>query len=78
VLRHPVTQHPARPTTDTAMTAGIRLRLDPIACDGRKLCAEILPELITLDDWGFPIIRDTDVPDHLLDKPAKPSGSAPN
>ena len=42
---------------------------DPIACDdGRKLCAEILPELITLDDWGFPIIRDGDVPDRLLDE----------
>ena len=48
------------------MTVGTRLRVDPIACDGRRLCAEILPELITLDDWGFPIIRDDDVPDHLI------------
>jgi ferredoxin len=32
-----------------------RLRVDPIAC-GKRLCAEILPELITLDDWGFPVI----------------------
>jgi ferredoxin len=39
------------------MTSGIRLRVDSIACDGRGLCAELLPELITLDDWGFPIIR---------------------
>lgn len=44
------------------MTAGARLRVDPIACDGRGLCAEILPELVTLDDWGFPIIRDAAVP----------------
>jgi ferredoxin len=43
------------------MTAGARLRVDPIACDGRGLCAEVLPELITLDDWGFPIILDQDV-----------------
>ena len=35
--------------------SGARLRVDPIACDGRGLCAEALPELITLDDWGFPI-----------------------
>jgi ferredoxin len=47
------------------MTAGARLRVDPIACDGRGLCAEVLPELITLDDWGFPIIRDQDVPPSL-------------
>ena len=33
---------------------------------GRRLCAEVLPELITLDDWGFPIIRAGDVPGPLL------------
>ncbi len=48
------------------MSAGKRLRVNPIACDGRGLCAEILPELVTLDDWGFPIIRDCDVPQGLL------------
>jgi ferredoxin len=47
------------------MTAGTRLRVDPIACDGRGLCAEVLPELITLDDWGFPVIADRDVPPGL-------------
>ena len=44
------------------MTAGLRLRVDPIACDGRGLCAELLPGLITLDDWGFPLISSQDVP----------------
>lgn len=49
------------------MTAsGARLRADPIACDGRGLCAEVLPELITLDDWGFPVISDDEVPAALL------------
>ena len=47
------------------MTARSRLRIDPIACDGRGLCAEILPELITLDDWGFPVIQG-DVPAALV------------
>jgi ferredoxin len=47
------------------MRAGSKLQVDPIACDGRGLCAEFLPELITLDDWGFPIIRDGVVPDRL-------------
>ena len=45
------------------MTApGLRLMVDPIACDGRGLCAELLPELITLDDWGFPLVFVRDVP----------------
>jgi ferredoxin len=53
------------------MTAGtgrvaVRLRVDLIACDGRGLCAEALPELITLDDWGFPITVDRVVPSRLL------------
>ena len=43
-----------------------RIRIDFISCDGRGLCAEILPELIALDDWGYPIVREIDVPGSLL------------
>jgi ferredoxin len=32
------------------------IRVNPIACDGSGLCAELLPERVTLDDWGYPII----------------------
>jgi ferredoxin len=35
-----------------------RLRVDPIACEGHGLCAEILPELIDLDEWGYPLLRE--------------------
>jgi ferredoxin len=45
-----------------------RLAVDMIACDGRGLCAEVLPELITLDDWGFPIIAPGGVPPELQDQ----------
>jgi ferredoxin len=31
------------------------------------LCAELLPELIRLDDWGYPILDVPEVPDQLLD-----------
>lgn len=33
-----------------------RLRVNPIACDGRGLCAELVPERIGLDEWGYPIV----------------------
>jgi ferredoxin len=36
-----------------------RLVVDPIRCDGRGLCAELAPDRVTLDDWGFPIIDPT-------------------
>ena len=32
------------------------LRVNPIACDGHGLCAELLPERVSLDDWGYPIV----------------------
>ena len=48
------------------MTSPARLRVDFIACDGRGLCAEALPELITLDDWGFPVVSGQAVPPRRL------------
>ena len=42
-----------------------RLQLDPIACDGHGLCAELFPERIELDDWGYPIIDPRPVPREL-------------
>ena len=32
------------------------LDVDWTRCDGHGLCAELLPDRITRDDWGFPII----------------------
>jgi ferredoxin len=33
-----------------------RLRVDPIKCKAHGMCAELIPERIRLDDWGYPII----------------------
>ena len=32
------------------------LRINPILCDGHGMCAELFPERIQLDEWGYPII----------------------
>jgi ferredoxin len=45
----------------------LTLAIDWIRCDGFGMCAELLPELVELDDWGYPIIRAGAVPDDLLD-----------
>lgn len=42
------------------------LTVDRIRCDGSRLCAELLPELIRLDDWGYPILKPGAVPEHLM------------
>ena len=41
------------------------ISIDRTRCSGHGLCAELLPELIRLDDWGYPIIEPGPVPDHL-------------
>jgi ferredoxin len=33
-----------------------RLVVDWIACEGKGLCAELVPEAIERDEWGFPIV----------------------
>jgi ferredoxin len=41
------------------------LRVNSIACDAFGYCAELLPELVTLDEWGYPVIDETPVPTAL-------------
>jgi len=40
----------------------IRLRVNPIMCEAHGICAELLPEIITLDQWGYPMLATGPVP----------------
>jgi ferredoxin len=42
-----------------------RLRVNPITCTGHGMCAELLPEFIALDPWGYPIVPAEPVPQEL-------------
>ena len=42
-----------------------RLRVDWPSCRARGLCHELLPEIVELDEWGYPIVSD-EVTDELL------------
>ncbi len=53
-----------------------RLRVDWQACRGRGLCHEVLPELIALDDWGYPVVAG-DVPADLLGLAGRAARSCP-
>jgi len=33
------------------------LQIDWTRCDGHGLCTELLPDRISLDEWGFPIVH---------------------
>ncbi|MEY9875606.1 ferredoxin [Streptacidiphilus sp. MAP12-33] len=43
----------------------LTLRIDRIACEGHGACAELLPELLTLDEWGYPVVHSATVPADL-------------
>jgi len=43
----------------------VRLLVNPIACEAHGLCADLFPERITLDDWGYPIIDPHSIPREL-------------
>jgi ferredoxin len=40
----------------------MNLVVNPIACGGHGVCAELLPELIELDEWGYPLIDPGEIP----------------
>jgi ferredoxin len=42
----------------------LKIEINPIACTAHGLCADLLPELIQLDEWGYPMLADH-VPAHL-------------
>ena len=41
---------------------GFVLRVNPILCDGFGHCHELAPELVKVDEWGYPIILLTPTP----------------
>jgi len=43
-----------------------RVRVNPIACEAHGMCAELLPERISLDEWGYPIVDERPLPPALV------------
>jgi ferredoxin len=54
-----------------------RLRVNPIACEAHGMCAELLPERITLDEWGYPIIDGEPLSPTLLDHARRAAQACP-
>jgi ferredoxin len=53
------------------------LRVNPIACTGRAVCAELLPELIAMDPWGYPIVPRGELNDELVELARKAVAACP-
>jgi ferredoxin len=55
----------------------VKIVVDPIECDGHGICAELLPERIHLDPWGFPIIDGKEIPLSLREHAQRAVDSCP-
>ena len=55
----------------------IRILIDPVACDAYGYCAELLPESISLDEWGYPIVDGTPVEHDLVDLATRAAAECP-
>ena len=51
-------------STTTRVT--FQLKVDPVACDAYGYCAELLPEHVTLDEWGYPVVNGSPVEASLV------------
>jgi ferredoxin len=76
VLWRPAFAGAARPGRYGRLVTG-RLRVNPIKCTAHGVCAELLPELIKLDPWGYPIIAQDEVPEELDAHARRAIGSCP-
>jgi ferredoxin len=53
------------------------LRVNPIRCEAHGLCAELFPEWIRLDDWGYPIVDPRPVPPALREHARRAVSACP-
>jgi ferredoxin len=53
------------------------LRVNPIACTAHGICAELVPEIIALDPWGYPIVKPGELTDELLSHARRAVASCP-
>ena len=44
----------------------VKLRVNPIRCTAHGLCSELLPERVSLDEWGYPVIDGTPISNDLM------------
>ncbi len=53
------------------------LHVDPVLCDAYGYCAELLPEVITRDEWGYPVIDPGPLPEDVLTDARRAAGACP-
>jgi ferredoxin len=55
----------------------VRVLIDPAACNAYGYCAELLPEAIALDEWGYPMVDRRPVPPELFEAARRAARDCP-
>jgi len=55
----------------------MQIRVNPINCRAHGLCAELFPEWIRLDEWGYPILRSAPIPRELEEHARRAADACP-
>ncbi|MFJ7219578.1 ferredoxin [Amycolatopsis sp. NPDC098790] len=55
----------------------MRVTVDPIGCRGHGLCADLLPEAVRLDEWGYPVVAPWPVPPELAAEARRAAAACP-
>ena len=55
----------------------VNLVIDPILCDGHGVCAELFPERVVMDHWGYPIIDKEEIPTGLAEHARRAVAACP-
>jgi ferredoxin len=53
------------------------INIDWTSCKAHGLCAEILPDHITLDEWGYPLVGGTPVPARTVKRARRAAADCP-
>ncbi|MEY9931415.1 ferredoxin [Catenulispora sp. GP43] len=53
------------------------VRVNPISCRAHGMCAELLPEMIEIDPWGYPILAGRPIPPDILGHARRAAAACP-
>ncbi|GAB3149567.1 hypothetical protein GCM10027258_46240 [Amycolatopsis stemonae] len=55
----------------------MKLSVDRIGCRAHGLCADLLPEAVRLDEWGYPVVAAGPVPPELVTEARRAAAACP-
>ncbi|SES07311.1 Ferredoxin [Streptomyces sp. yr375] len=59
------------------MNQPTKITINWTSCQSHGLCAELLPDHITLDEWGYPLLDNTPIPPSTTKRARRAASNCP-